>query len=295
MTADAKTCTKCGVEKPLDQFSRNSRASDGRQSQCKACFAAYRKVYREANKEKIVAQQKAYRAANAEKESARKKAHYEVNREQYVTQQKAHKLRARYGLTVEQYDAMVEGAGGVCEICKQPPPTTSIAPNRVLHVDHDHVTGEVRGLLCSACNRSIGLIGDENLAKAAAYVEADRDLRGMSPTPAPIPRMVGGKPNPIHTRDRQLRRRYGIDFARFGVLNAAQGGRCGICDEEPPADNKLTGNRVLHVDHDHITGAVRGLLCHTCNKALGQIGDENLAAAAAYIERTTAPALGVAS
>lgn len=55
-----------------------------------------------------------------------------------------------YGITVEQYDALLEKQGGVCTRCKQPPGQLRLA------VDHNHETGEVRGLLCGPCNTFIG-------------------------------------------------------------------------------------------------------------------------------------------
>jgi 5-methylcytosine-specific restriction endonuclease McrA len=63
---------------------------------------------------------------------------------------------AQFGLTIEDYDAMYEAQGGVCAICKQP--ETSQRDGKVyrLAVDHNHNTGQVRGLLCFKCNSAMG-------------------------------------------------------------------------------------------------------------------------------------------
>jgi hypothetical protein len=53
----------------------------------------------------------------------------------------------------------------------------------------------------------------------------------------------------------------GVSDADYAAMLTAQGGHCAICPSEPKS-------RRLHVDHDHRTGAVRGLLCHRCNRAL---------------------------
>lgn len=85
----------------------------------------------------------------------------------------AMKLKRFYNLTLEQYDAMLEKQGGVCGICGKP--ETMVLRNNVsmLTVDHDHVTGQIRGLLCHRCNRGIGLFRDdpEHLRTAAAWLE----------------------------------------------------------------------------------------------------------------------------
>lgn len=62
-----------------------------------------------------------------------------------------------YGLTVDEYDNLLERQGYVCKICKNPETTTlgRDKPSR-LSVDHDHVTGQIRGLLCMKCNSRIG-------------------------------------------------------------------------------------------------------------------------------------------
>jgi hypothetical protein len=57
------------------------------------------------------------------------------------------RLKSKYGITIEQRDAMFDKQGGVCRICGALPP-----PDRYLHIDHNHTTGQVRGLLCYTCN-----------------------------------------------------------------------------------------------------------------------------------------------
>jgi Recombination endonuclease VII len=73
----------------------------------------------------------------------------------------------------------------------------------------------------------------------------------------------------------------GITDADYQALLASQGGGCAICDHPPRT-------RRLHVDHDHKTGKVRGLLCHRCNRALPSwISLAWLRSAIDYLERTT--------
>lgn len=79
-----------------------------------------------------------------------------------------------------------------------------------------------------------------------------------------------------HSRRSHLKIAYGITPEQFEQMAADQEHRCAICDEAE-----------LHVDHDHETGEVRGLLCGKCNKGLGMFNDrpELLRGAAHYLER----------
>lgn len=82
---------------------------------------------------------------------------------------RAAKLRARYGIGVEEYDRLLADQGGTCAICRNLP-----RPGRDLCVDHNHLTGEVRGLLCDLCNRTLGQAGDDPdlLDRMARYLRA---------------------------------------------------------------------------------------------------------------------------
>lgn len=72
-------------------------------------------------------------------------------------------LRRRYGITVEHYDAMLAEQDGLCAICREAP---------AVHVDHDHVTDRVRGLLCFNCNGALGQFRDRTdlMLRAVAYL-----------------------------------------------------------------------------------------------------------------------------
>jgi hypothetical protein len=63
-------------------------------------------------------------------------------------------LERTFGITVEDYDGILARQGGVCAICREA--RRSDGSGRRLAVDHDHETGEVRGLLCGSCNRALG-------------------------------------------------------------------------------------------------------------------------------------------
>lgn len=80
-------------------------------------------------------------------------------------------LKSQYGIDHEAYDQLLERQGGVCAICYKPPPER--ANGGVLHVDHDHATGKVRGLLCRRCNPALGAFDDDpaRLRRAAEYLE----------------------------------------------------------------------------------------------------------------------------
>ncbi len=79
-------------------------------------------------------------------------------------------LMARYGITHEQYEDMLEKQGGVCAICE----TFELRKDsRYLVVDHCHTTNEIRGVLCHKCNTALGLFNDkeELLLKAIEYLK----------------------------------------------------------------------------------------------------------------------------
>lgn len=82
-------------------------------------------------------------------------------------------MKSKYGLTKEQYEELLEKQGGVCAICGQPEMrTTKAGVAMLLHVDHCHNSGKIRGLLCHKCNSALGLFmeSSEILSSAVNYL-----------------------------------------------------------------------------------------------------------------------------
>lgn len=79
----------------------------------------------------------------------------------------------RYAISPEEYDALLASQEGHCACC---PATTSDRSGKPLHVDHDHHTSRVRGLLCTNCNHALGKANDDPalLRRMATYLELHR-------------------------------------------------------------------------------------------------------------------------
>jgi hypothetical protein len=75
------------------------------------------------------------------------------------------RLQRMYGVTRDAVTALVKDQGSCCAICR-----VTLVPGADTHVDHDHVTGAVRGVLCSYCNRGLGMFRD-SVATLLAAVE----------------------------------------------------------------------------------------------------------------------------
>jgi hypothetical protein len=93
-----------------------------------------------------------------------------------VRQYNRKKQLERYGVTVEQHDAMLEEQRGLCALCGNPPKPGGIRAASRLHLDHDHETGKPRQLLCNTCNQGLGYLKDDPalLRAAADYIERHR-------------------------------------------------------------------------------------------------------------------------
>jgi hypothetical protein len=128
--------------------------------------------YRATHSEKIRAYQKAYYATHSEEIRAYNKTYDATHSEERRTHRATHskekrvyRLRNKYGLTPLAFESILAGQGGVCAICK-----SARGGNRGPVVDHDHVTGRVRGILCNKCNQGLGLFGDNILSLKAAIL-----------------------------------------------------------------------------------------------------------------------------
>ena len=140
-----RTCTGCSESKPLTEFFRDRSKKHGYQARCKPCAMARTRAYVRA------------------KDYDRKR--YWENRD---SERERHLVK-KYGVTFARYAELLNEQNGCCAICHRPEPD-----DRMLDVDHDHETGEVRGLLCTSCNRVLGHAHDsvERLRAAADYLSS---------------------------------------------------------------------------------------------------------------------------
>ena len=129
---------------------------------CRSCYA--RKQYSE-NREQIQ-----YRRRERHQERIEQEREYKRlwARKNYEGQRK-YLLKRNFNMTLEEYDVLLEKQCNRCAICGKTPEEN----DRRLAVDHDHETGEVRGLLCRSCNLILGHAHDtiNILARAIVYLE----------------------------------------------------------------------------------------------------------------------------
>lgn len=124
-----KTCSACNQCKPIELFGKAAAYRDGHRGQCNSCRVKHHAAY----------------AVGRE----RAKTNPAVTRRT--------KLKQRYGMTEDDYAIMLAAQGGCCAVCNGDSPGGRW---QRFHVDHCHSTGEIRGLLCHACNVTLGAMGD---------------------------------------------------------------------------------------------------------------------------------------
>lgn len=105
------------------------------------------------NPEKYRQQSREYYAAHKEQHKKSMQRCVANNKEAYVRRRREYKFKIRYGLTIRQYEELESLQQGKCAICRR-------KVTHQLHVDHNHKTGKVRGLLCWNCNGALGQVHD---------------------------------------------------------------------------------------------------------------------------------------
>lgn len=160
-----KTCSTCKIIKPTSEYWKNN-TRDGFRSQCRDCCSIYQKIYHEKNKERKRSYSKAYHPEHYKKNKERlKKQTLEYQRKNPELRFKF-RLKRIYKLTVPEYERILALQNGVCAICKE----FKLHANKTrLSIDHCHITGKVRGLLCDNCNKGIGLLKDNKELVFSAY------------------------------------------------------------------------------------------------------------------------------
>lgn len=147
---EVKICSRCKQEKVIDDFRAMPRMTKNgikvyRNSHCLLC-------------------EKVYSADHYLRTKSRRQELHKEWRDDNKDKLRGYRLKADYGLTVEQYQEMYDAQEGLCSICGDHHDT--------LCVDHSHETGKVRGLLCSSCNIALGKLKDDAVIvqRAADYL-----------------------------------------------------------------------------------------------------------------------------
>lgn len=137
-------CKKCGA---TESFYKSQP------SYCKQCMKLLSKSWEKANPER----------------RRKTKLHWQQKPEQVVKRKQRH-LYSTYGLTGEGFDRMLLEQGYKCPICFK---EVSNKPDHRTHIDHDHATNKVRGVLCRSCNQGIGFLQHDVgiLEKAITYLQ----------------------------------------------------------------------------------------------------------------------------
>jgi len=148
-----KICKDCEKELSVHAFPEAPGNQDGYATRCRGCA----RLIREENKEELNRQNREW------KQSKRGKVLCRDARRRYH-------LKHLYGLSVKQHEQMYVDQEGRCMICCE-----TVLYDEI-HTDHDHKTGEVRGLLCQRCNHMLGGARDNPsiLRAAVEYLEGDK-------------------------------------------------------------------------------------------------------------------------
>lgn len=163
----SKICIGCKQSKDLNEFGKDKYTKDGKYPKCKKCiknrngdpeYKKYMKNYLENYR-----QVKEHQDYNKEYQKQ-----YQKNPKNKQNDKKWRLLKT-YGITLEEWYQMFEKQNGECKICH----THQSKLKNKLCVDHDHITGKVRGLLCQGCNSGIGYLKESKriLESAIKYLE----------------------------------------------------------------------------------------------------------------------------
>lgn len=170
-----RACNRCGAEKPhTDEFFRRY---------CKSGDLLWQRKLKAICRECELVSAREWQEGNKERARARAKEWYNEKKDVDPHFIRRANLKNVHGISLEDYEAMSAAQKGKCAICGRNGniPHSNGKP-QYMAVDHDHETGELRGLLCSPCNLGLGLFqdNDEFLTNAARYLAR----RKSSPMPS---------------------------------------------------------------------------------------------------------------
>lgn len=162
----SRKCGRCGLRKAIGEFYKTPKGRDGYFGYCKKCANQANKAWATANRDAVLRSQRKHNKKFRKKKNAESLAYYYANKARKSDYKRIRNI-TKYGITKEKFDSMLSEQEGCCAICRKPPAKVRLA------IDHCHRSGDVRGLLCSFCNRALGLFGDdlEILNSAIKYLE----------------------------------------------------------------------------------------------------------------------------
>ncbi len=174
--------------KSVSEFSPSNKHRDGLFPWCRPCKAVYQKDY--INGVPREERRRRYAVWKAERDSDKEA------RDEFLRKSSAYSLKKRYGITLHQVVELAAHQGGVCAVCGALPDVTKKRGG--LHVDHDHDTGKVRGLLCERCNLGLGFFRDDmvRLVSAVGYLENPPAGQVKFTEPLSRPSLLAGERNP---------------------------------------------------------------------------------------------------
>jgi hypothetical protein len=148
-----KRCVKCGESKPLSEFYEQKQMRDGRRNDCKRCMAKAAKERYARDPSKAIRGVQRWRERNPDRYADWLRRNREERKDERALIDRAGHLRRKYGLTLDDLNFLHVVQAYRCAICG--------VLSEALHVDHDHESGMVRGLLCGNCNKAIGLFHED--------------------------------------------------------------------------------------------------------------------------------------
>lgn len=171
-----KRCRVCSKRRWIKFFYKHAGTKDGHLSLCIPCHKKRGDRWRKKNAQKVREYrrwyQRRWRTENKKKYSAYVHEYYKKNKSKISRQQRASRLSRTFGLSSADYRKLHKKQKGRCAICGK----RGSRKRSRLFVDHNHKTGEVRGLLCNMHNRGLGHFNDDPLLllKAARYLRGSR-------------------------------------------------------------------------------------------------------------------------
>jgi len=162
-----KTCTKCGNSRENSFFNKDKRKKSGLRPICKICNNADHLK----NKKERNAKGREYYYKNRDERIAYSKKYY--SDPQNDAKKTDSRLKRTYGLSLKEYESMLELQNNKCKICR----TDQSKLKKKMYVDHNHKTKTVRGLLCDRCNRGLGYFLDSIvlLRNAIEYLDKENE------------------------------------------------------------------------------------------------------------------------